>query len=39
MLKCIGLNEEKEICLPNEEKIGGIDRENLNMIAKCIVQV
>ena len=37
MLNFIGINEEKEICLPNKEYISGT--EGTNMVAKCIVQI
>ena len=34
--KVIGINEEKEICLPNWEYITGHRQERINMVLKCL---
>ena len=37
--KVIGINEEKEISLPNREYISGHIRERINVVVRCIVHM
>ena len=37
--KVIGINEEKEKCLPNREYLSGHRWERINMVVKCIVHM
>ena len=35
----IGVNKEKEICVPSKEYISGHRGQRINVVAKCIVHI
>ena len=39
MLKFIGVNKDKETCLPDKEYVSVADKKSINMVAKCIVHM